>query len=759
MGQFCFFFSVLATMNPVLEVVLPKQCNMLEAVNQSLADNNELDHWMQVHNTSGESQQLYSQGVPKIDQLSLDYADIIHSGKRKAAKKSKKLEERLYFSGKEGFEHVLYPYFLETIHKHSKDRWKKQDQYFKALLEDPSGLSCPAYSFINKRLTDRRFVRKNKERTASLLHELERSNNFDAVKSTLKVFLRSQSKRDKKRYEKELMQLSNKFQELNDTLGHHFAFLEQQSHMDKISTLIKRRHCSSARKKMIKYLWKQPPQDVFPEVKLAIDGIFECYKGKRNPTKLWISKTLISPMGKAYGEEGKSFIKLYIAQHYWNENKFRSARWIVDDLSNRGKKSGDLAIQAESLYLGARIDDNQQLYEEARKKYEQFLEQFPEHPRSNGVKDALLLNYISRGQWQDVYSLAASLVYHSKGEMLEDKRATNPNLEYALFWAGRSAMELGKRQEAVQYWKYATNEFFSSYYGAMAHYMLEQHTNNKYAPQPLRDSTYGPEFLQSTLSEPMQLRIKRIETLLKLGLQDQAACEVGELQSQKSSLELQTMRSLLLHASGKWLDAIKIYRDIPRSYRKKLPYGIEKILFPKRYAKNVEHYSNKTGIDPDLVFSVIRQESVFNPKAFSGAGARGLMQLMKNTARYEAKKLKKSYVSYHKKKSLMRKTRWNASLFDIETNIILGTHYLNRLLDRFDAVPISLAAYNAGPTISRKWEKRFNTDDSLYFIERIPYEETRNYVKLILRNYFYYKKWYGGAFDELPYLEHLLPSE
>ena len=135
------------------------------------------------------------------------------------------------------------------------------------------------------------------------------------------------------------------------------------------------------------------------------------------------------------------------------------------------------------------------------------------------------------------------------------------------------------------------------------------------------------------------------------------------------------------------------------------------------------------------------------------------MQLMKNTARYEAKKLKKSYVSYHKKKSLMRKTRWNASLFDIETNIILGTHYLNRLLDRFDAVPISLAAYNAGPTISRKWEKRFNTDDSLYFIERIPYEETRNYVKLILRNYFYYKKWYGGAFDELPYLEHLLPSE
>ena len=105
----------------------------------------------------------------------------------------------------------------------------------------------------------------------------------------------------------------------------------------------------------------------------------------------------------------------------------------------------------------------------------------------------------------------------------------------------------------------------------------------------------------------------------------------------------------------------------------------------------------------------------------------------------------------------MRKTRSTASLFDIETNIILGTHYLTRLMNRFDQLPISLAAYNAGPTVSRRWEKQFNTEDSLYFIERIPYEETRKYVKLILRNYFYYKKWYGGAYDELPYLDHIVP--
>ena len=77
------------------------------------------------------------------------------------------------------------------------------------------------------------------------------------------------------------------------------------------------------------------------------------------------------------------------------------------------------------------------------------------------------------------------------------------------------------------------------------------------------------------------------------------------------------------------------------------------------------------------------------------------------------------------------------------------------MLERFQDIPTSLAAYNAGPTVSHKWEKRFGTDDSLYFIERIPYEETRNYVKLILRNYFYYKKWYGEAFESLPYLDHL----
>ena len=187
--------------------------------------------------------------------------------------------------------------------------------------------------------------------------------------------------------------------------------------------------------------------------------------------------------------------------------------------------------------------------------------------------------------------------------------------------------------------------------------MVERFTNKKFALQPLHTPKFSAQSFTEGFSNSVQTKIKRAEVLLRLGLKDQAACEIGEIQDAEESMQLQTMKALLLFAAGKWLDSIKLYGRIPRDYRQTLPYGIEKILFPKKYANSVELYSSKIGIDPDLVFSVIRQESVFNPKAFSGAGARGLMQLMNRTAKLEAKRLRKTYVSYQTKRKLIRKSK------------------------------------------------------------------------------------------------------
>ena len=130
-------------------------------------------------------------------------------------------------------------------------------------------------------------------------------------------------------------------------------------------------------------------------------------------------------------------------------------------------------------------------------------------------------------------------------------------------------------------------------------------------------------------------------------------------------------------------------------------------------------------VDKSLVLSVIRQESEFFRAAKSRTGALGLMQLMPNTAKEVARKLKIKY----KKSKLITNENYN---------IRLGSYYLKYLLKRYDGSKVlTLAAYNAGPANLKKWlsnmgDPRKKGIDPLVWIELIPYPETRNYVKRVL---------------------------
>jgi soluble lytic murein transglycosylase len=121
----------------------------------------------------------------------------------------------------------------------------------------------------------------------------------------------------------------------------------------------------------------------------------------------------------------------------------------------------------------------------------------------------------------------------------------------------------------------------------------------------------------------------------------------------------------------------------------------------------------------------MRQESAFNPRAKSVAGARGLMQLMPATARMMHGRLR------------------TVRLYDADFNIKLGTKYFQRLEKKYDGNLIdTLCAYNAGEGNLKKWKDDifvFGEDNPLEKIEMIPFNETRKYVKLIYRNLFYYR--------------------
>jgi soluble lytic murein transglycosylase len=147
---------------------------------------------------------------------------------------------------------------------------------------------------------------------------------------------------------------------------------------------------------------------------------------------------------------------------------------------------------------------------------------------------------------------------------------------------------------------------------------------------------------------------------------------------------------------------------------------------------------------------------VFNPRAQSPVGATGLMQLMPATARGEFQKLGKGYVGPEKRERIARAVRSGSNLSDPEVNVALGVHHVHRLMAIYKNPVLMLSAYNASPSAADKWSREIPFEDPLAAIERIPYQETRNYVKLIMRNYFYYKRWYVTAKPQMPYLDYIL---
>jgi soluble lytic murein transglycosylase-like protein len=173
------------------------------------------------------------------------------------------------------------------------------------------------------------------------------------------------------------------------------------------------------------------------------------------------------------------------------------------------------------------------------------------------------------------------------------------------------------------------------------------------------------------------------------------------------------------------------FRDNFACYRCiRLPQFLSRISLPIGYTELIDQYSAAHKVDRALVLAIIREESFFRPNAVSYADACGLMQLLLKTAREMA---------YRKSIKIFRQ-----DLFDPETNIRFGIEYLRFLLDKYnDKLHLALAAYNAGDNRVDEWLQRFGSAAEDEFIEMIPFTDTRNYVKNILRNYHYYKFYYG----------------
>ena len=158
-----------------------------------------------------------------------------------------------------------------------------------------------------------------------------------------------------------------------------------------------------------------------------------------------------------------------------------------------------------------------------------------------------------------------------------------------------------------------------------------------------------------------------------------------------------------------------------------------KMLYPKTYSEIVSVYAEEYDVEENLIYAVIKAESNFDSSAVSNRDAIGLMQIVEETA-----------VDVAKKNNIEINTEnIEEEILDIDNNINIGTKYLSTLLTQYGNIEVALAAYNAGIGTVNNWiEKQVIKADGSD-IENIPYKETNNYVRKILRDYHIYNELYG----------------
>ncbi|MGB0680582.1 MAG: lytic transglycosylase domain-containing protein, partial [Polyangiales bacterium] len=159
---------------------------------------------------------------------------------------------------------------------------------------------------------------------------------------------------------------------------------------------------------------------------------------------------------------------------------------------------------------------------------------------------------------------------------------------------------------------------------------------------------------------------------------------------------------------------------------------------PRAYRAQVHQAAQAHGLDPNLLFAVMRVESIYHRRIVSYAGAVGLMQIMPGTGRRIAQQLE------------MRDFN-TAALLEPHTNLRFAAWYLASLLERFDGrLPLAIASYNGGPHNVRQWMQNQSPDMPLdAFLERIPFTQTHRYVRRVLTHYAAYRAQEGLAVPEL----------
>ena len=373
---------------------------------------------------------------------------------------------------------------------------------------------------------------------------------------------------------------------------------------------------------------------------------------------------------------------------------------------------------------------------DAVSKFASLAELQPEHPKADTALELAAAIQRKRGQ-----NRAALLLY----EWLAARYPDSSYRPESLYWTGRLWEAAGDRRRAGLAYQRAANGPLGIFY---VHRAVEK----------LHDMRLAPEKTGATLSilgvnsgyvrprgsatpdvEPFPAEWSAQPWFQRLYFFCNHGLEEGEWEAQYLLRELEkdprpALKLRVAADAGVAESAMQIAARSEWLEHASDEHDVERIHFPRAYWPYAVEMGKAAGLDPYLVLALAKQESMFRARSTSSAGARGVMQLMPPTAKWM---------------NDVESAITNEDVADLEdprSSIKLGAYYLRRMLSRSDGNLIfALCSYNAGPGNLDKWRARYSTADLDAFIENIPFDETKHYVKKVLGNYAAYRSLYPAA--------------
>jgi len=415
------------------------------------------------------------------------------------------------------------------------------------------------------------------------------------------------------------------------------------------------------------------------------------------------------------------------------------------------RRDPDSPLADDAAWWRGRLLESLARYDSAISAYREFPRRYSSSPwASDAIFRSGLLLYE-----QEKYDEAISAF-----DEAQHLTAAPDDVDRARLWLAKAHTATGHPDDATTILKDLASEDPSNYYSLRAAALLGQ-------PLPSAelgdvDLTKAPDIdwaaidawaaswlpsppsasPQAFLSDP---RWARASELLDLQLLDEASAEFESL------LEAYGTTSPALYDLARALyplgltpvsarAASRLLAALPQPAIDAAPPDLLRLAYPVDYAPVIQSAAEQTHVSPLLLAALIRQESSFNARAGSSAGALGLTQIIPSTAEEIAADLG------------LEADFSDQDLFRPAISILFGAHYLSRQLEAFDGrLAPALAAYNGGPGNASRWLKAAVEDEDL-FLEEISFDETRAYVKVVTENLVAYQSLYSGSLTPAPAL-------